>query len=74
MLVKVYKGRGGPRQQFQSACGDAPSDAFLAGAIQSAARSGRFRVETGGLSTSSGKTNSPSKNYKMCEQHVSKMF
>src|SRR6266852_5919281 len=38
--VKVYKGRG-PSQRFQSACGDAPSDAFLAGAIQSAARSGR---------------------------------
>src|SRR5467141_3469415 len=38
--VKVYKGRG-PRQRFQSACGDAPSDAFLAGAIQSAARSRR---------------------------------
>src|SRR5882724_549949 len=38
--VKVYKGRG-PRQRFQSARGDAPSDAFLAGAIQSAARSGR---------------------------------
>src|SRR6266478_427553 len=38
--VKVYKGRG-PRQRFQSACGDAPSDAFLAGAVQSAARSGR---------------------------------
>src|SRR5258708_26097881 len=32
---------GRPRQRFQSACGDAPSDAFLAGAIQSAARSGR---------------------------------
>src|SRR2546425_5179047 len=27
MRVKVYKGRG-PRQRFQSACGDAPSDAF----------------------------------------------
>ena len=38
--VKVYKGRE-PRQRFQSACGDARSDAFLAGAIQSAARSGR---------------------------------
>src|SRR6266852_1467804 len=38
--VKVYKGRG-PRQRFQSSCGDAPSDAFLAGAVQSAARSGR---------------------------------
>src|SRR6266851_3934267 len=38
--VKVYSGRG-PRRRFQSACGDAPSDAFLAGAIQSAARSGR---------------------------------
>src|SRR5437016_14526499 len=38
--VKVYKGRE-PRQRFQSWCGDAPSDAFLAGAIQSAARSGR---------------------------------
>ncbi len=35
------------RQRFQSACGDAPSDAFLAGAIQSAARSGRFSVERG---------------------------
>src|SRR5436309_3221736 len=44
--VKVYTGRG-PRQRFQSACGDAPSDAFLAGAIQSAARSGRFSVEAG---------------------------
>src|SRR5436309_13345159 len=44
--VKVYTGRG-PRQRFQSACGDAPSDAFLTGAIQSAARSGRFSVETG---------------------------
>src|SRR5207302_5498970 len=38
--VKAYFGPG-PRQQFQSACGDAPSDAFLAGAIQSAARSVR---------------------------------
>src|ERR1700730_13954306 len=38
--VKAYTGRG-PRQRFQSACGDAPSDAFLAGAIQRAARSGR---------------------------------
>src|SRR5260370_11473299 len=28
--IKVYKG-GGPRQRFQSACGDAPSDAFFAG-------------------------------------------
>jgi hypothetical protein len=46
MLVKVYKGRE-YRQRFQSACGDAPSDAFLAGAIQSAARSGRFSVEAG---------------------------
>jgi len=46
MLVKVYKGRGA-RQRFQSASGDAPSDAFLAGAIQSAARSGRFSVEAG---------------------------
>jgi O-methyltransferase domain len=36
---------GGSRQRLQSACGDAPSDAFLAGAIQSAARSGRFSVE-----------------------------
>src|SRR5712664_711110 len=44
--VKVYKGRE-PRQRFQSACGDAPSDAFLAGAIQSAARSGRFSIEAG---------------------------
>ena len=44
--VKVYTGKG-PRQRFQSACGDAPSDAFLAGAIQSAARSGRFSVEAG---------------------------
>jgi len=35
------------RRRFQSACGDAPSDAFLAGAIQSAARSGRFSVEAG---------------------------
>lgn len=35
------------RQWFQSACGDAPSDAFLAGAIQNAARSGRFSVEAG---------------------------
>jgi len=33
---------GKPRQRFQSACGDATSDAFLAGAIQSAARSGRW--------------------------------
>src|SRR5713226_6342652 len=40
--VKVYKGRG-PRQRFQSACGDAPSDAFLAGAIQSAALRGIAR-------------------------------
>jgi hypothetical protein len=46
ILVKVYKGRGS-RQRFQSACGDAPSDAYLAGAIQSAARSGRFSVEAG---------------------------
>ena len=46
MLVKVYKGRGS-RQRFQSACGDAPSDGFLAGAIQSIARSGRFSVEAG---------------------------
>ena len=38
MRVKVYTGRG-PGQRFQSACGDAPSDAFLADAIQSAARS-----------------------------------
>src|SRR2546428_12760105 len=44
--VKVYSGKG-PRRRFQSACGDAPSDAFLAGAIQSAARSGRFSVEAG---------------------------
>src|SRR3989442_13914915 len=44
--VKVYSGRG-PRRRFQSACGDAASDAFLAGAIQSAARSGRFSVEAG---------------------------
>jgi hypothetical protein len=42
-----YIQAGGPRQRFQSACGDAPSDAFLAGAIQSAARSGRFSVEAG---------------------------
>jgi hypothetical protein len=46
MPVKVYKGRGS-RQRLQSACGDAPSDAFFAGAIQSAARSGRFSVEAG---------------------------
>jgi hypothetical protein len=46
MLVKVYKG-GGSRQRSQSACGNAQSDAFLAGAIQSAARSGRFSVEAG---------------------------
>src|SRR5258708_2854463 len=46
MPVKVYKGSG-PRQRFQSGCGDAPSDAFLAGAIQRAARSGRFSVEAG---------------------------
>jgi hypothetical protein len=26
-----YIQAGGPRQRFQSACGDAPSDAFLAG-------------------------------------------
>src|SRR5947208_2656947 len=45
ILVNVYK--AGSRQRFQSACGDAPSDAFLAGAIQSAARSGRFGVEAG---------------------------
>jgi hypothetical protein len=42
-----YIQAGGPRHRFQSACGDAPSDAFLAGAIQSAARSGRFSVEAG---------------------------
>ena len=47
ILVKVYTGARGPRQRFQSACEDAPSDAFLAGAIQSAARSGRFSVEAG---------------------------
>ena len=46
MRVKVYF-RQGPRQRFQSACGDAPSDAFLAGAIQRAARSGRFSVGAG---------------------------
>jgi hypothetical protein len=34
MRVKVYTGRVA-RQRFQSACGDALSDAFLAGAIQS---------------------------------------
>ncbi|HEV2730038.1 MAG TPA: hypothetical protein VGV15_08400 [Terriglobales bacterium] len=33
MLVKVYK-RLEPRQWFQPACEDAPSDAFLAAAIQ----------------------------------------
>ena len=38
--VKAYTGNGS-RRRFQSACGDAPSDAFLAGAIQSAARSDR---------------------------------
>jgi hypothetical protein len=35
----------GSWRRYQSACGDAPSDAFLVGAIQSAARSGRFSVE-----------------------------
>src|SRR5438445_9726007 len=34
-------------QLFQSACGDAPSDAFWRGTIQSAARTGRFSVEAG---------------------------
>ena len=38
--VKVYL-RKGPRQRFESACGDVPSDAFLAAAIQSATRYGR---------------------------------
>jgi hypothetical protein len=33
--------------RFQSACGDAQSDAFLAGAIQSSGCSGRFSVEAG---------------------------
>ena len=37
--------RGKARQR--SACGDAPSDAFLARAIQRAARSGHFSVEAG---------------------------
>jgi hypothetical protein len=37
----------GSWRRYQSACGDAPSDAFLVGAIQSAARSGRFSVEAG---------------------------
>jgi hypothetical protein len=44
MRVKAYTSRG-PRQRFQSACGDAPSDAFLAGAIQSAARSGQVSLD-----------------------------
>jgi hypothetical protein len=40
--VKVYKD-----ENFQPACGNAQSDAFLAGAIQGAARSGRLAVEEG---------------------------
>ena len=50
MRVKAYTGREA-RQRFQSACGDAPSDAFLAGAIQSSGRSGRFSVEVGTRAT-----------------------
>ena len=46
MRVKAYTGRG-PRQRFQSACGDAPSDVFLADTIQSATRSGGSSVGTG---------------------------
>jgi hypothetical protein len=44
MRVKAYTSRG-PRQRFQSACGDAPSDAFLAGAILSAARSRQVSLD-----------------------------
>ena len=73
MRVKVYDG-GEPRERCSRRAGMHPSDAFLASAIQSAARSGRFSVEAGGLGTSSGKTNSPSKNSKMCELHVNKML
>ncbi|PYS21161.1 MAG: hypothetical protein DMG11_28435 [Acidobacteria bacterium] len=47
--VKVYKGLGA--QATVSVGGDAPSDAFLAGAIQSAARSDRFSVEAGTRAT-----------------------
>jgi hypothetical protein len=43
MLHRAYACQGiygrGARQQFQSACGDAPSDASLAGAIQNSGRS-----------------------------------
>jgi hypothetical protein len=43
--VKGYL-TGAPRNGFSWRAGT-PSDAFLAGAIQSAARSGRFRVGAG---------------------------
>jgi len=46
MLIKVYKGRG-VQATVSAGVRDAPSDAFLAGAIRSAARSGRFSVEAG---------------------------
>jgi hypothetical protein len=42
--VKVYF-RSGAQALFQSGCRDAPSDAFLGGAIESAVRFGRFSVE-----------------------------
>jgi hypothetical protein len=44
MLIKVYNKKTEPRRRFRPACGDRPSDAFLAGAIQRVARSGRFRL------------------------------
>jgi hypothetical protein len=43
--VSRYISGAGPRQWFQSGCRDAPSDAFLGGAIESAVRFGRFSVE-----------------------------
>src|SRR6266403_4079392 len=44
--VKVYIGKGA-QATVSVGVRDAPSDAFLAGAIQSAARSGRFSIEAG---------------------------
>src|ERR1700687_525194 len=41
--VKVYL--GSPKQRFQSGCGDAPSDGFLAGANQSPGRSGQVSLD-----------------------------
>jgi len=58
----------------QSACGTVPARGILADAIQSGTRSGCFSAVAGRLSTSSGKTNSPSKNSKMCEERLSKML